>query len=110
MSMWSLGPWIYSLPLPRYVHNHTRDITATRPENFAELSEEECQASDACLAFASLPGDVERLYAYVYIYISSLHIYIYISVNIHTHTYIHTYMFVYSWTCTRLYMGPICVP
>ena len=24
-----------------YVHNYTRDITATRPENFAELTEEE---------------------------------------------------------------------
>ena len=23
------------------MHNHTRDITATRPENFAELTEEE---------------------------------------------------------------------
>ena len=30
-----------SLQTEVYVHNYTRDITATRPENFAELTEEE---------------------------------------------------------------------
>ena len=33
------APW--SCHSEVYVHNYTRDITATRPENFAELTEEE---------------------------------------------------------------------
>ncbi|CAE7744915.1 RE1 [Symbiodinium sp. KB8] len=46
-----------------YVHNHTRDITATRPENFAELTEEEKALIKKLGTYIKeVPVEIERVY------------------------------------------------
>ena len=46
-----------------YVHNYTRDITASRPDNFAELSEEEkALIKKLGVYIKELPAEIERVY------------------------------------------------
>lgn len=46
-----------------YVHNYTRDITATRPENFAALTEEEkALIKKLGVYIKELPTEIERIY------------------------------------------------
>mmetsp|Transcript_106288 Transcript_106288/g.342888 ORF Transcript_106288/g.342888 Transcript_106288/m.342888 type:complete len:334 (-) Transcript_106288:164-1165(-) len=46
-----------------YVHNYTRDVTATRPENFADLTDEEKKQLDKLGVFImELPRAIERVY------------------------------------------------
>lgn len=46
-----------------YVHNYTRDIIATRPENFAELSEEEKALIKKLGTYIKeLPTEIDRIY------------------------------------------------
>jgi len=46
-----------------YVHNYTRDITATRPENFTELTEHEKKRLEKLGTFIlDLPSEIQRVY------------------------------------------------
>lgn len=46
-----------------YVHNYTRDITATRPDNFTDLTDEEKKRLQKLGTYIKeLPGEINRIY------------------------------------------------